>query len=154
MLCYRRNGDHFEGHWVNDKREGQGSYFFSAKNKVFVGEWVEDMPKAGVYSEVEDPEAIKVPKPKEFTDAYSLPNLPQIKLENPAKVLEGALEKAKQDRLFYRAKFIPINELFSQDEMNDLLKEFNGASTMGDFINLINLRAILYQLNFDQSGER
>ena len=38
----RRNGDHFEGKWVNDKREGQGSYFYSSKNKVFVGEWVND----------------------------------------------------------------------------------------------------------------
>jgi hypothetical protein len=37
-------------------QEGQGSYFFSTKNQVFVGEWVDDMPKAGVYSEVDDPE--------------------------------------------------------------------------------------------------
>lgn len=59
----RRNGDHFEGHWVNDKREGQGSYFFNQKNQVFVGEWVDDMPKAGVYSEVEDPEN---PRPERF----------------------------------------------------------------------------------------
>jgi hypothetical protein len=48
----KRCGDHFEGHWVNDKREGQGSYFFSEKNKIFVGEWVDDTPKTGVYSEV------------------------------------------------------------------------------------------------------
>ncbi len=33
----KRCGDHFEGHWVNDVREGQGSYFFSEKNKIFVG---------------------------------------------------------------------------------------------------------------------
>jgi hypothetical protein len=38
----KRNGDHFEGHWVNDKREGQGSYFYIDKNKLFVGEWVDD----------------------------------------------------------------------------------------------------------------
>ena len=56
----RRNGDHFEGQWVNDKREGQGSYFFASKNKVFVGEWVDDMPKAGVYSAVDDPDQIKI----------------------------------------------------------------------------------------------
>jgi hypothetical protein len=41
-IFFRRNGDHFEGKWVNDKREGQGSYFYSTKNKVFVGEWVND----------------------------------------------------------------------------------------------------------------
>ena len=48
----KRNGDHFEGNWIEDKREGQGSYFFSQKNQIFIGEWVNDMPKAGVYSEV------------------------------------------------------------------------------------------------------
>ena len=58
----RRNGDHFEGHWVNDKREGKGSYFYSSKNKIFVGEWVDDMPKAGVYSEVDDPDNPKYNK--------------------------------------------------------------------------------------------
>jgi len=58
----KRNGDHFEGKWVNDKREGQGSYFYCSKNKVFVGEWVNDQPKAGVYSEVEDPESFKKKK--------------------------------------------------------------------------------------------
>ena len=46
----KRCGDHFEGHWVNDMREGQGSYFFAERNKIFVGEWVADNPKAGVYS--------------------------------------------------------------------------------------------------------
>lgn len=46
----KRCGDHFEGHWVNDMREGQGSYYFAQKNKIFVGEWVADNPKAGVYS--------------------------------------------------------------------------------------------------------
>jgi len=58
----KRNGDHFEGHWVNDKREGQGSYFYSDKNKLFVGEWVDDQPKTGVYTEVEDEDAEKGPK--------------------------------------------------------------------------------------------
>lgn len=38
-------------------QEGQGSYFYNEQNKVFIGEWVEDMPKCGVYSECEDPEA-------------------------------------------------------------------------------------------------
>ena len=58
----KRNGDHFEGHWVDDKREGQGSYFYSDKNKLFVGEWVDDQPKTGVYTEVEDEDADNGPK--------------------------------------------------------------------------------------------
>jgi hypothetical protein len=58
----KRNGDHFEGHWVNDLREGQGSYYYSSKSKLFVGEWVNDQPKNGVYTEVQDEEG--EPKPK------------------------------------------------------------------------------------------
>ena len=89
---------------------------------------------------------------KHFTDPYELPNIPQIQLENPSKVLEDALEEAKQSRLFYRARFIPINELFSQEELKDLLREFNAATHDKETLNLINLRAILYNLNFDQTG--
>jgi hypothetical protein len=149
----KRNGDHFEGQWVNDKREGQGSYFFASKNKVFVGEWVDDMPKAGIYSSVDDPDYVKSTRPKHFTDPYELPDIPHIKLENASNVLENALEEAKQARMFYRARFIPINELFTEDELKDLLKEFNAATNEGDVVNLINLRAILYNLNFDQTEE-
>jgi len=149
----KRNGDHFEGQWVNDKREGQGSYFFASKNKVFVGEWVDDMPKAGVYSAVDDPDFIKSNRPKQFTDPYDLPDIPQIALENPSNVLENALEEAKVGRMFYRARFIPINELFTEDELKDLLKEFNAAANEAEVLNLINLRAILYNLNFDQTED-
>lgn len=39
---------------MNDKREGQGSYFYAESNKLFVGEYVDDMPKCGIYSEVVD----------------------------------------------------------------------------------------------------
>lgn len=72
----KRNGDHFEGHWVNDKREGQGSYYFSEKNKLFVGEWVDDQPKCGVYTEVEDEDAPPKKKKPHFLDKYTLPDLP------------------------------------------------------------------------------
>ena len=72
----KRNGDHFEGHWVCDLREGQGSYFFHSKNKLFVGEWVGDQPKTGVYTEVDDEDADKGPKRPHFTDPYKLPCVP------------------------------------------------------------------------------
>ena len=52
-----------------------------------MGEWVDDMPKTGIYSEVEDPYLVKVEREKHFTDPYILPNIPNIELENPTKVL-------------------------------------------------------------------
>mmetsp|Transcript_31452 Transcript_31452/g.28626 ORF Transcript_31452/g.28626 Transcript_31452/m.28626 type:complete len:115 (+) Transcript_31452:731-1075(+) len=111
------------------------------------------MPKAGVYSEVEDPEQVKINRPKQFTDAYELPNIPSIKLGNPAEVLEDALEEAKQSRLFYRAKHIPINELFTKEESKDLLREFNACCDDRDLINLINIRAIIQNVGIDQTEE-
>ena len=83
----KRCGDHFEGHWVNDMREGQGSYFYSQKNQIFVGEWVEDTPKTGVYSEVEDPTSKRPEREKHFTEPYMLPPLKPIELQNPTEVL-------------------------------------------------------------------
>lgn len=91
----KRNGDHFEGHWVNGLREGQGSYYFSDKNKLFVGEWVEDNPKCGVYTEVEDEDAAPKTQKPDFKDDYIHPELPDIKLADPTNLLEDAMEKVK-----------------------------------------------------------
>ena len=98
----KRNGDHFEGHWVNDKREGQGSYFYSDKNKLFVGEWVDDQPKTGVYTEVEDEDDWKGPKKPYFQDPYVLPQIPELKLADPTTLLEKAMERTKRVRSHFR----------------------------------------------------
>lgn len=109
----KRNGDHFEGHWVNDMREGQGSYFYHDKNKLFVGEWVNDQPKTGVYTEVEDDEVEKMQKKAFFTDPYVLPPIFELKLADPTKILERAMERTKRERAKFRAQYIPIEEMFT-----------------------------------------
>lgn len=53
---------------------------------MFVGEWVDDMPKSGVFSGVEDPENHLPKREATFRDPYILPPLPNIKLKNPTKV--------------------------------------------------------------------
>ena len=109
----KRNGDHFEGHWVNDQREGQGSYYYHSKNKLFVGEWVIDQPKVGVYTEVEDDEVERIRKNPVFTDPYVLPPIPQLKLADPTMILEKAMERVKRERSKFRAQFIPVEEMFT-----------------------------------------
>jgi hypothetical protein len=42
---------------------------------VFIGEWVNDMPKAGVYSEVVSAEE-KKKRETHFEDEYCLPEIP------------------------------------------------------------------------------
>lgn len=98
----KRDGDHFEGHWVNDLREGQGSYFYHSKNKLFVGEWVGDQPKTGVYTEVDDDEAQKQKRDPHFMQDYKLPSVPQLCLADPTKILERAMEKTRQQRAHFR----------------------------------------------------
>lgn len=96
-MLTRRNGDHYEGHWVNDMKEGQGSYFYSDRNKIFVGEWVEDKPKAGIYSGVTDDQKHEA-KNEHYTDADEEVHLPELKLKNPEQVLRQALQDVKVDR--------------------------------------------------------
>lgn len=109
----KRNGDHFEGHWVEDQREGQGSYLYHEKNKLFVGEWVKDQPKTGVYTEVVDDETEQNPKKPYFTDNYTLPSIPELKLSDPTRLLEKAMERTKQERATFRVQHIPIEEMFT-----------------------------------------
>ena len=90
---------------------------------------------------------------RDFTDPYILPLLPAIKLKNPTQVLEEAMEKVRRERTFYRAKFIPLDELYSKDEIQDLIKEFGTGSNEKEYLNLINLNAVLMNMNFDLSGD-
>lgn len=89
----KRNGDHFEGCWVQDKREGQGSYFFASKSKLFVGEYVNDMPKCGISSEVSDGKIVDDEKSFELDDNTMMPNfgdvppIPKLELKDPVGVL-------------------------------------------------------------------
>ena len=98
--CYSKaNGDYFEGYYFKDKKEGEGSYFFNATSKLYVGEWVDDAPKAGVYSEVENPQVRKYMHPEYFTDTYELPPMPPLDLQNPQSVVKTAMDDARMQRL-------------------------------------------------------
>jgi len=133
----KANGDSYEGYWLKDKREGSGSYFYAETGKVFVGEWVNDLPKAGVYSQAQtNPEqAVAVPQTSK---------LPPVRLTGPAEVLEGALSMVRQERTAYRAKHTPIESLFTAEELADLKDAFNAAQQADGTIQMLDLQG-LYQ---------
>jgi len=83
-----------------------------------------------------------------FTDPYILPNVPKIELSNPTKVLQDAMEVVRKDRTVYRAKFIPIDELYTEEERLELYKEFAAACDENRLISVIGLRAILVNMDF------
>jgi len=140
----KRNGDHYEGQWVNDKREGQGSFYYKDKAKMLVGEWVNDMPKSGVYTQVEDEELLaKIPKKKYFTDPYFQPDIPTLKLKSAALVLETAMENVKRERASYRAQHIPIEAMFTSNELDELERAFKEAAQGNVFVDLLSLKTLL-----------
>merc|ERR1719440_1807593 len=71
-----KNGDHFEGMWVEDKKEGKGVHFYyefgkRAHTKRYDGEWVDDTPKCGAYTEMPPDELVPashVPDPLPVTE--------------------------------------------------------------------------------------
>ena len=46
--------DKYYGHWEEGRKEGQGYYYFWETNRVYIGEWHEDIPRAGIYTDVDD----------------------------------------------------------------------------------------------------
>lgn len=76
---------------------------------------------------------------KHFTDAYILPNVPKIGLKNPTKVLQEAMENVRKTRTVYRAKFIPIDELYTEEERIELYKEFAAACDDNRLVSVLGL---------------
>lgn len=126
----RSNGDSYEGYWLRDKREGSGSYFYAASGKVFVGEWVDDLPKAGVYtqSQANPEQALAVPVTSK---------LPAVRLVNPAGVLEMALATVREERTAFRAAHTPIDNLFNEEELADLRSAFASSQQPDGTINAV-----------------
>lgn len=116
----KANGDCYEGYWLNDKREGSGSYFYASSGKVFVGEWANDLPKAGVYTQAHA-------NPEQAAAVPTTTTLPPVRLALPAEVLEGALAAVRNARKAHRAKSTPVQRLFSQDEMRSLMGAFTAV---------------------------
>jgi len=136
----KANGDCYEGYWLNDKREGAGSFFYAESGKVFVGEWANDLPKAGVYTQAN-------PNPDQATTVPTTTTLPPVRLAQPTDVLDTALLAARNSRRNFRARVTPIKSLFSDGEVDALRDAFQGAVQHGgNTIGPSDLPNLCYQL--------
>ena len=116
------NGDHFEGLWVDDAKEGEGVHFYfdaekKAHTKRYDGEWVDDRPKAGFYSEMPaDPlaPASRIPAP-----------LPRSKLADADGVMRERLSEIRAERVRVRAERVPLDEHFTAEELEALHVAFD-----------------------------
>ena len=59
------------------------------------------------------------------------------------------MEIVRKDRTVYRAKHIPVDNLYTKDELDELTKEFGAACDDSNCINVVNLQAILLNMNFE-----
>lgn len=61
------------------------------------------------------------------------------------------MEKTRRDRTHYRAKYIPLDELFDKDELEELIQEFRVNDE--DTINIILMAAVLSKLEFELTAD-
>jgi len=131
------NGDHFEGMWVEDKKEGEGVHFYfdgvkKAHTKRYDGEWVDDAPKCGYYTEM---------PPDELVPASHMPDpLPRTQVCEPEEIISQQLREIRDARSHVRAKRIPIDEHFTSEELEALQVAFSridvldcGEISLADF---------------------
>ena len=138
------NGDAYEGYFVEDRREGAGSYFYVATGKVFVGEWAGDGPKSGVYQQ-----ANKNPsEPGVLPVCY--PQVPPTNLRDLDTTVAAALDTVKERQLLYRCCATPCERLYSTTELATLQAIWDRSPAGGGFgsagsglLDIAQLRSVL-----------
>ena len=117
-----KSGDHFEGLWVEDKKEGKGVHFYyenakKAHTKRYDGEWVDDVPKCGAYTEM---------PPDPLAPATQEPDpIPSVELVDAEGVLAQRLAEIRTARAAVRTKRISLEEHFMPEELEALSLAFS-----------------------------
>jgi len=89
MSSLLENGNRYEGCWLYDKKEGPGRYFYIKTNKVYDGEWHNDIAKCGQFYHVHDTDSI-----------HKIDNfiLPYNELKYPENVILDAINRVRNER--------------------------------------------------------
>jgi hypothetical protein len=122
-IIEKKNGDKYYGYWNLDLKEGQGYYYYSSTGKIYLGEWHEDVPRCGIFTDVDD-ENLKKEYKKHYKAEDGPPNIPVLKLLNPDEILEESISKVHFLRTIKEVKNKNFSELFDIDFQNELIKIF------------------------------
>ena len=164
-ILEKANGDKYYGYWNCDLKEGQGYYWYSKTGKVYLGEWHEDCPRCGIFTDVNDEklniDISKINDPKEVPAP-----IPGLCLKNPEAVLEDSINNVHFIRSIKEVKNKNLQELFKNEEQKEIIKMYSQLRTtkkkdddnenkIPDFtITLDQLKkTIANNLNFDLSNE-
>ena len=63
-----------------------------------------------------------------------MPPIPELKLADPTTLLEKAMERTKRQRAHFRVQYIPLEEMFTSNELMDLRTAFDTVSMGEDFV--------------------
>lgn len=157
-------GDCYQGEWLNDKKEGPGEYFYKSRKKVYVGEWVNDVPKCGIYSDADfaedvDPDTgarVPVDPPPPFSYNTQRPlEIPELSLCDPDAVLRGEIQRIRDDRDVVRSvPHLDLTEMFDSVELHSLQQAFSSIDKDGNgYIHPRELRQSFDELDYVVSEE-
>ena len=154
-ILEKSNGDKYYGYWNSDMKEGQGYYWYSKTGKVYLGEWHEDCPRCGIFTDVNDDklhfDLSKITDPKEIPAS-----IPELNLKNPEGVLEESIRSVYFIRSIKEVKNKNLQELFKNSQLRTTKKkDEDEENKIPDFtITLDQLKkTIKSNLDFDLSND-
>jgi hypothetical protein len=130
-ILEKKNQDKYHGFWNKGLKEGQGYYYYSSTGKIYLGEWHEDVPRSGIFTDVDD-ENLKKEYKKHFLSEDPVAMIPELRLKNPYNVLEESISNIHFLRSVKSAKDKNINELFSSEFISDLTLIFTKNTNLLD----------------------
>ena len=127
-ILEKANGDKYYGYWNCDLKEGQGYYWYSNTGKVYLGEWHEDCPRCGIFTDVND-EKLNIDISK-INDPKDIPApIPGLCLKNPEAVLEDSINNVHFIRSIKEVKNKNLQELFKNEEQKEIIKMYSQLRT-------------------------
>ena len=123
-ILEKKNGDKYYGYWNNGLKEGQGYFYYSNTSKIYLGEWHDDVPRCGIFTDVDEEQKIK----KTLDDLEDQPMIPILKLRSPDGILEDSISNIYFLKSIKMAKSKTFRELFPADSHADMIKIFKEYS--------------------------
>jgi len=75
-----------------------------------------------------------------------MPSLPNLKLEDPVKVLEESLDGVKKERAFHRALHMSVTDMFTADELGELRNAFESVAGKDEIVDYLQLKTMFKQV--------
>jgi len=125
----KENGDIYTGTFLNNTKEGRGEYYYKSSNRVYVGEWAKDVPRCGIFMELDDEKT-----------------LPQLQVKDVDKILKQSILKVRQIRQKERVQRLAMADVvFTEEELIRFQEKFKAHLTIGSLT--ITMDSVLQMLD-------